>query len=71
MVGIQVWTCSFRAMAKGNFIGKPVGDPWIMPGVFLVHENEILWSHHFRHQGDHPDWAAIPKNVSLPEPAAV
>jgi len=71
MVGIQVWTCSFRAMAKGNFVGKPVGDPWIMPGVFLVQGNEILWSHHFRHQGDHPDWAGIPANVKVMVAAGV
>jgi hypothetical protein len=68
MVGIQVWTCSFRAMSKGNFIGKPVGDPWIMPGVFLVQDGEIQWSHHFRHQGDHPDWAAIPARLRNPAP---
>jgi hypothetical protein len=61
MVGIQVWTCSFRAMAKGNFMGKPVGDPWIMPGVFLIQGNEILWAHRFRHQGDNPEWATIPQ----------
>jgi hypothetical protein len=60
MFGIQVWTCRMRAMAKGNFIGKAVGDPWIMPGVFLVQGSEVLWCHRFRHQGDHPDWLKIP-----------
>jgi len=63
MVGIQVWTCSFRAMSKGNFMGKAVGDPWIMPGVFLVHSGEVLWCHRFLHQGDHPDWSKIPAMV--------
>jgi hypothetical protein len=63
MFGVQVWTCSFRAMSKGNFVGKAVGDPWIMPGVFLVHGGEILWSHHFEHQADHPDWNAIPSKI--------
>jgi hypothetical protein len=66
MFGIQVWTCSFRAMSKGNFVGKAVGDPWIMPGVFLVHGNEILWSHQFEHQADHPDWNAIPSKIPAP-----
>lgn len=70
MIGIQVWTCSFRAMSKGNFIGKPVGDPWIMPGVFLVQGSEIVWSHHFRHQGDHPQWSVIPQQLAAPVAAS-
>jgi hypothetical protein len=71
MMGIQVWTCGFRAMAKGNFIGKAVGDPWIMPGVFLVQGHQIVWSHRFRHQGDHPQWATIPGKLATPAHAAV
>jgi hypothetical protein len=67
MFGIQVWTCRLRAMSKGNFVGKAVGDPWLMPGVFLVHGAEVLWCHRFAHQGDHPDWATIPAHI----PAAV
>jgi hypothetical protein len=65
MIGIQVWTCGFRALAKGNFVGKVVGDPWIMPGVFLVHGGDILWAHHFEHQADHPDWASIPRQLPV------
>jgi hypothetical protein len=66
--GIQVWTCHFRAFKKGNFIGKPIGDPWIMPGAFLVQGGEILWRHHFRHQGDSPDWTTA--TAHLPAAAA-
>jgi hypothetical protein len=58
--GLRVWTCSFRAFAKGNFIGRPVGDPWLMPGVFLVRGPEIIWSHEYEHQGDNPEWSKIP-----------
>jgi hypothetical protein len=65
MFGIQVWTCRMRAMSKGNFIGKAVGDPWIMPGVFLVQGPEVIWSHQFKHQGDHPDWSKIPDRVPV------
>jgi hypothetical protein len=63
MFGIQVWTCRMRALSKGNFIGRAVSDPWIMPGVFLVHGGEVLWCHRFLHQGDHPDWSKIPAMV--------
>jgi AhpC/TSA antioxidant enzyme len=69
MFGPSVWACGVRASLKGNFIGKPVGDPWTMPGVFVVDAvGTIRWQHTFDHAGDHPDWASIPSKVSL-EPA--
>lgn len=54
MFGAEVWACGVRAALKGHFIGAPVGDPWVMPGIFLVQKNQILWQHHFKHAGDHP-----------------
>ncbi len=65
--GVRVWACTFRALVKGHFLGPPVGDPWLMPGVFLVRGERILWMHEFQHQGDHPDWAAIPGRVNSPQ----
>jgi len=70
MFGIQVWTCRLRAMSKGNFVGKAVGDPWIMPGVFLVQGGQIVWSHRFKHQGDHPEWDGIVNHVPVPQAVA-
>ena len=58
MFGAQVWACGVRAALKGHFIGKPIGDPWMMPGVFVVHGERVLWQHDFSHAGDHPN---IPK----------
>jgi hypothetical protein len=60
MFGAPVWACGLRAALKGHFIGKPVGDPWTMPGLFLVEQETITWQHDFKHAGDHPDWRAIP-----------
>jgi hypothetical protein len=40
--------------------GKAAGDPWTMPGLFLLKGEAILWRHTFRHAGDHPDFARIP-----------
>ncbi len=57
MFGPEVWACGWRAASKGHFIGLPVGDPFVMPGAFLVSASgDILWSHDFKHAGDHPDW---------------
>ncbi len=59
MFGPDVWACGLRAARKGHFIGTPVGDPWIMPGLFLVQGEQILWQHDYQHAGDHPDFAAL------------
>ena len=60
MFGAQVWACGVRATLKGQRIGAPVGDPWVMPGLFLVEQNgTVLWQHDFAHAGDHPDWRVV------------
>ncbi len=63
MFGPTVWACGVRATAKGNFIGKKTGDPWVMPGLFLVRAGRVLWTHEFRHAGDHPDFLRIAENL--------
>jgi hypothetical protein len=60
MFGPGVWLAGFRAALKGNLAGKPIGDVWTMPALFLVRDDTILWRHGFRHAGDHPDFARIP-----------
>lgn len=53
-----------RAAQQGHLPGIPVGDPRLMPGMFLVYGRRILWQHHFRHIGDHPDLKRIPAIVA-------
>ena len=48
---------------KGHVVGKPVGDPWQMPGLSLVQNPDVLWSHDFAHIGDHPDFTTMPQLV--------
>ena len=60
MFGLGVWLAGTRAALKGHAAGKAVGDPWTMPGLFLVKGDAILWRHAFRHAGDHPNFALIP-----------
>jgi len=59
-----LWAAERRAREKGVESGERSGDIWRMPGVFLVRRGEILWSHEFRHAGDHPDWERIPALVA-------
>ena len=55
----RVWWRAFRALLRGFFVGKPVGDPTVMPGLFAVRGREILREHRFRDVADHPDPCAF------------
>ena len=71
MLGPGSIACSLRAAAKGHVVGRPVGDVMQMPGLFYVKGTDVLWKHDFRHVGDHPDFAALPKLfATLGPPAA-
>lgn len=62
MFAPRVWACGVRALAKGHLVGRPVGDPWTMPGLFLVDDaGTIRWRHRFRHAGDHPAADDLPR----------
>lgn len=62
--GPEVMACSLRAASKGHVVGKVIGDPWQMPGLFLVQGPDVLWAHDFAHIGDHPDLTALPALVA-------
>ena len=69
LLGPQTWVAGFRALFKGHFVGKPVGDPLVLPGMFLAHGNRVLWSHDFRHAGDLPSEADLVAAGALVERA--
>lgn len=62
----RVWLCGLRAVSKGNVqrLAKPIGDPWMMPGCFVVSGGRVVWRHAFRHAGDHPDFRMIPAVIA-------
>ena len=62
--GPGVIACSLRAAAKGHKVGWAVGDPWQMPGIFLVQGPDVLWSHDFSHIADHPNFTILPRLVA-------
>ncbi len=59
LFGLRALGAGLRALRKGNGIGKPVGDPIVMPGALLLQGERLVWRHEFDHAGDHPDWAEI------------
>ncbi|HMS15696.1 MAG TPA: AhpC/TSA family protein [Planctomycetota bacterium] len=56
LLGPRSWLPALRALLKGNGVGRPQADVFMMPGVFLVQGGVILSRHPFRGPGDHPDW---------------
>ena len=65
VMGPGAAVCSLRAAAKGHIAGIPIGDPWQMPGLFLVQKERVLWQHDFAHIGDHPDFSKLPEQLAL------
>jgi hypothetical protein len=59
MFGPKVLKRGFEARAKGHSVGKSSGNPWFMPGAFLVQGQRILWEHDYDHAGDQPDFASV------------
>jgi hypothetical protein len=52
--------CGIRATVKGNIGGRAIGDPQLMPGLFAIENERVIWHHDFRNAGDHPDFGVIP-----------
>lgn len=63
LLGPRVWVRGIEAAAKGNFIGKPVGDPLVLPGYFLIYDNKIVWQYLSQHSADHPDFHKLKENL--------
>ena len=59
LLGPRTLARSVGAMLRGHGVGKPAGDVKVMPGLFLVHQGEIVWRHDYRHAGERPDLEAV------------
>ncbi len=62
--GISLWPRAISALRKHG-AGIPSGDPFQMPGVFLLHRCEVV--HSFRHRkiSDRPDYIGMSSDFSL------
>lgn len=63
VLGPAVWSRGFEAWREGHRLGKPVGDPRQMPGVFLVEADRILWSFRPDTAGEMPRYEDIPNMI--------
>jgi hypothetical protein len=65
MFNPELVACGLRAAKNGSYGGKPVGDPRMMPGAFLVVGSQILWEHNYRHIADHPEFHHITEKLAV------
>lgn len=60
LFGIRNWYRAFVAgLVKGHLVGKPAGDPFQMPGVFIFHKGEILSKFDYKYVSDLPNFAGM------------
>lgn len=53
---LKTFARGFGAMLRGHWVGKPVGDPWQMPGVFVIEsDGEVSWEYRSVHAADNVD----------------
>lgn len=53
------WRALVAGVFKGHLIGKPAGDPFQMPGVFVFYKNRILNKFTYRYVSDRPDFVKL------------
>jgi peroxiredoxin len=56
LASFQVVKATLRAFSRGSTIGEIIGDPKMMPGMFLIDPHgRIQYAYYSRHAGDHPN----------------
>lgn len=57
VLGPAVWMRGIQAaVLEGHGAAAPNGDPWQMPGIFLLYRRRILAVFYHRHASDRPDY---------------
>lgn len=60
LFGVRNWYRAFVAgLMKGHLIGKPSGDPFQMPGVFVFHKGKILSKFDYKYVSDLPNFSGM------------
>jgi hypothetical protein len=60
MFGPRSCLAAVRAVAKGNGVGRKVGDAWTLPTLVALEGGRVVWEHRGTHAGDHPDLGRVP-----------
>lgn len=66
LFGVRNWYRAFVAgLVKGHLIGKPAGDPFQMPGVFVFHKGKILSKFDYKYVSDLPNFAGMAQSTRM------
>lgn len=62
LFGFKVWWRAIVAgIFKGHLVGKEQGDGWQMPGVFVIHDGEVISKFIHKYASDRPDYLNLAK----------
>jgi hypothetical protein len=67
IVGLTVMRRGLQALMEGSRVGKPSGDGFQMPGVFLLYQGRIVQSFYHKTIADRPDYDALAVCELTPE----
>jgi peroxiredoxin len=68
MFGPRVFARGFGATLRGHWVGKPIGDPWQMPGVFLIErDGTISWEYRSGDASDNVSATEASEHLGCPE----
>ena len=56
---IPLWRSVIAGLLKGHIAGKPLGDPYQMPGVFVCKNQEVLVKFNYNYISDKPDYLRL------------
>ena len=59
LLGPRVLWTWFKSTMSGHFPGKIKGDPFQLPGAFLLHHGRVVKAHAYRDASDRPDYVAL------------
>jgi len=69
LLGPKVWLRGMQAsIIKGHGIGRPIGDPFQMPGAFLIEGGNIVKAYRHATAADQPDYVQLAAGCTIPTP---
>ncbi len=55
----KIWWRGLKAIFAGYGAGKPVGDPWQMPGAVLLEQGQVVRSYNYKTVADLPNFQEL------------
>ena len=59
LLGPRVLWAGIKSMLAGHLPGRVKGDPFQLPGAFLLHHGQVIKSHTYRDASDRPDYLSL------------